>query len=233
MKLFTIGCSFTEGQGLENHKVECYTHLLAQNINLKYFNFGASGASNDYIFRKVFELINSNTLQKDDILIIQWTHFNRRELPIRHNKRNWYHYIPNSYHIYDDKKILNKNNDISVWGEYRDENTHEDKIYIELKNKEILEKFILNFLNNDYQLNTTKNYIDSLYAYLSHYGYKHLHFFGWNDCLIDSIIYNKDNFLEQTFGRYTNTEGNSHPNKEGHKIWADFLSEKIKEKNLI
>jgi hypothetical protein len=68
MKLFTIGCSFTEGQELKNMKMECYTHVLAEKLNLKYFNFGACGASNDYIFRKVFELINSNTLQSDDII---------------------------------------------------------------------------------------------------------------------------------------------------------------------
>ena len=37
MKLITIGCSFTEGQGLKNHINECYSHQLAQKLKLEYY----------------------------------------------------------------------------------------------------------------------------------------------------------------------------------------------------
>ena len=40
-------------------------------------------------------------------------------------------------------------------------------------------------------------------------------------------------FLKETFGGYTNTPGNDHPNKEGHEIWANLLSNKLEELNYI
>jgi len=236
MKLFTIGCSFTEGQGLEYQYFDCYTYALAEKLKIDFFNFGAVGMSNDYIFRKVFELINSNTITKDDILVIQWTNYTRKELPLIYNDKNWYFTIPNSLHAYNDKKITNVNgsNNISVQNEYINQNLDEDRKLIEEENTEILENYILKFINQDYQLNTTKNYINSLYAYLEYFGYKHIHFFGWEQCIIDSVFDNKSNFLKETFATYTNTETTKdyalHPNKEGHLIWANFLYEQIKSK---
>jgi hypothetical protein len=70
-------------------------------------------------------------------------------------------------------------------------------------------------------------------------GYKHLHFYGWDNCIIpDNEILNYPNFLKETFGGYTNTTGNDHPNKEGHENWANLLSNKLEvfkyiEKKLI
>jgi hypothetical protein len=54
-----------------------------------------------------------------------------------------------------------------------------------------------------------------------------MHFFGWDNCVIKSIFAEKENFIKETFGGFTNTNGNEHPDKDGHKIWADFLNEKI------
>lgn len=230
MKLFTIGCSFTEGQGLKNQKTECYPHLLSKILDIEYFNFGACGMSNDYIFRKIFELINSNTITKDDILIIQWTHFIRKELSFVKDDREWFHSIPNSFHVYSDK-IIHKNE--SVQNNYIDEDLDSEKKYIESNNKKKLEDYTLHFLNTNYQKNTTKNYINALYTYLEHFGYKHLHFFGWDNCIIHSIFDEKENFIKETFGGFTNTINNEHPNKRGHKIWADFLNQKLKEFKFI
>lgn len=229
MKLFTIGCSFTEGQGLKRQAIECYSNTLSEKLNIPHFNFGATGMSNDYIFRKIFELLNSNTITKNDIIIIQWTNYLRKELPVIHNDRDWYHTIPNSTHAYEDKVI--KESDGSVQNKYCNQNLSEDQKKIESKNKKTLENYILQFLNEDYQLNTTKNYINSLYTYLKYYGYKHMHFFGWNECVIDSIIDNKSKFLIETFGQYSKTkttkDNTNHPDKAGHTKWANFLYEKI------
>jgi hypothetical protein len=229
MKLFTIGCSFTEGQDLQNHKTECYTHRLAEKLNLEYFNFGSCGASNDYIFRKVFELINSNTIHTEDILIIQWTHYSRKELPVIYNKKNWYHYIPNSLHAYQDKKITRQGKNLSVQNEHMNLKLHDDMVELESKNKKILEDYIVTFLHEDYQKNTTINYITALYAYLEYSHYKHIHFFGWNDCLLENVYGMGNNILQDSFAGYTDTYLNNHPNKEGHEKWANLLFEKIKE----
>lgn len=237
MKLFTIGCSFTEGQGLKNQRFESYSHHLSKKLNLEYFNFGVSGASNDYIFRKIFELINSNTIKKDDIIVIQWTHYNRKELFTTYKDREWYHYVPNSYHAYNDMIIKNHNDVLMAVNKYIDINLDEDRHNLESENKEILENYVLKFVDNDYQTITTQNYINSLYTYLEHFGFKHIHFFGWDNCIIESVFENKSNFLKETFGKYTktNTSGKypEHPNKKGHLMWSEFLFEKVKELNYL
>ncbi len=229
MKLFTIGCSFTEGQELENHRIECYTHKLSEKLNLEYFNFGASGASNDYIFRKVFELINSNTLQTDDIIIIQWTHYSRKELPIMYDNKDWYHYVPNSFHAYQDKTIIRQGKNLVVHNKYMNDDHDNDRIKIEDENKKILEQYVVSFLQEDYQKNTTINYINALYTYFEYFGYKHLHFFGWDKCIINSVYDNGNKFIRKSFGGYTDTTLNRHPNKEGHENWAHLLFEKVNE----
>jgi hypothetical protein len=235
MKLFTIGCSFTEGQELENHRIECYTHSLAEKLNLEYFNFGACGASNDYIFRKVFELINTNALHNDDIIIIQWTHYNRKELPVIHKNKKWYHYLPNSFHAYQDKSIVRQGRNLLVQNEYINNDIATDMKEIEANNKKVLDDYIISFLQEEYQKNTTINYINALYTYLEYFGYNHLHFFGWDECIINSVYDNGVKFINKSFGGYTDTILNKHPNKEGHDKWAHILFEKLNEvykKNL-
>jgi hypothetical protein len=231
MKLYTFGCSFTEGQGLEYQSFDCYTTKLAEKLNLEYLNFGSSGMSNDYIFRKIFELINSNIIQRDDILVIQWTHYLRKELSTIVDNRLWYHTIPNSFHAYQDKVIMQIDKNISVQNEYYNQNLDKERLKIESKNKKFLDKYILDFINKDYQKNTTINYINALYAYLEYNGYKHLHFFGWDSCVIKSVIEEKSKFLKENFGTHTATSTSNytteHPNKAGHKMWADFLYDKI------
>jgi hypothetical protein len=231
MKLFTIGCSFTEGQGLQNHITECYSHQLSEKLNLQYYNFGSCGSSNDYIFRKIIELVDGKTIQPEDIIVIQWTHYNRKELPIIYKKRNWYHYAPNSYFPMWDKQMNDKH--LSVQPEYVGIDLQSDLYELKDKNTKLLDTYSFNFLHNEYQKNTTKNYIKTLYTYLEHFGYKHLHFFGWKSCVINEIYENKPLFLKENFGEFTNTLGNDHPNKEGHLNWSEHLYQKLKEINYI
>jgi hypothetical protein len=231
MKLFTIGCSFTEGQDLKYQVKECYTTKLANKLNLKCFNFGSCGASNDYIFRKVFKLINSNTISKDDILIIQWTNYIRKELPIIYKNKNWYYYPPNTKLPMCEKMLFDSIN--SVKDEHDHNDMKNDLYYLGDKNNDLLDVYSLNFLQEEYQLNTTINYINSLYTYLEYYGFKHIHFFGWDKCIIDSVFDKKVNFMQETFGGYTKTKGNEHPNKKGHEIWAEFLNKKIIEFKFV
>jgi hypothetical protein len=61
-----------------------------------------------------------------------------------------------------------------------------------------------------------------------------LHFFGWDSCIVtDNEILNYPNLLKETFGGYTNTIKNDHPNKEAHAIWANLLSNKLQTLNYI
>lgn len=238
MKLYSVGCSFTEGQGLENYQIENYTKLLSEKHKVDSYNFGNSGASNDYIFRKVFEILNGD-FNKEDILIIQWTNYIRIELYRVYDNRNWYFTLPNSLQPTSDKILMDLNFNGIIKKCVMNENitykkTDETIINLMKLHNNDFERFIGYFLNTQYQINKTKNYIKALYSYLELNGYKHLHFYGWDNCIIrDNEILNYKNFLDETFGGYTKTIGNDHPNKEGHEIWANFLSNKLEELKYI
>lgn len=229
MRLFTFGCSYTEGQGLSLPMEQPYTYILAEKLQIEYYNFGSSGMSNDYIFRKVFELINSNVITKEDILVIQWTHYIRKELQFKHNDKNYYHIAPYGYFPFRDK-IINPKNKIVV-SEYSDmiKNVDEEHGNIEKMNKNFLDEYNLKMLHVDYQMQTSSNYIKGLYSFLELNNYKHLHFFGWDDCILP-IDYDK--ILKTSFGGYTNVIGKEHPTQNGHILWANYLYEKIIELNI-
>jgi hypothetical protein len=238
MMIYSVGCSFTEGQGLENFQTENYTRLLSEKTKIHSHNFGSSGSSNDYVFRKAFEILN-NGFTKDDILIIQWTNYIRMEIPRIYDSREWYFTIPNSIHPASDKvlKDINFNGTTSKYVmpqnfEYNKVDEMRKKL-LELHNNDF-KRFIGYFLNENYQMNKTKNYIKALYSYLELNGYKHLHFFGWDNCVIpDNEILNYEKFLNKTFGGYTNTIRDEHPNKLGHSEWSSFLLTKLEELNYI
>jgi hypothetical protein len=238
MSIYSIGCSFTEGQGLENFQTENYTYLLSKKTKMNSYNFGNSGSSNDYVFRKVFEILN-NGFTKDDILIVQWTSYIRLELPRVYDNRKFFFTLPNTLQPVSDKIIKPINEGGVYINQVVNENTDYKKTDATTKKLSELHendfrKFIGYFLNENYQMNKTKNYIKSLYSYLELNGYKHLHFFGWDNCVIaDNEILNYDKFLNKTFGGYTNTLGNSHPNKLGHSEWSSFLFKKLEELNYI
>jgi hypothetical protein len=230
MKLFVIGCSFSEGSGLENAN-DKYSYSLANRLQIQNYNLAISGTSNDYIFRKTFELLE-NVIHKDDIIIIQWTHFIRFELMQKYKNINLYCNPPANLEVNSDKILINdcvdfenKNIEKSILNE------------IDKKNSKYIKEYIVNFLNEDYQYKKTKNYIKSLYSYLELNGYKHLHFFGWDDCIINEVLDNKK-FINKSFGGYTKTLGTEHPDKNAHDIWSNVLYNKLEElkymqKNLL
>ncbi len=232
MKLFSFGCSFTEGQGLKKPEEKEYTKILAEKIGIKHYNYGGAGMSNDYVYRKIFETTQKQ-ISKEDIIIIQWTHYIRKELKFKYNNKNYYHILPYGYYPFRDKVYIKKYDGIKT--EYTDyENISLDfgleQKKIEEINKNFIDECNLKILDNDYQLETTLNYIKGLYSYLELNGYKHLHFFGWDECILP-IDYNK--ILKVSFGGYTHTIKPNHPNQNQHIIWADYLYDELKKLNYI
>lgn len=219
MKLFTFGCSFSEGQGLKIPDEKPYTDILAKKLKIQFLNFGAAGMSNDYVYRKTFEAIE-NYISKDDIIIVQWTHYIRRELKFKYNNRNFYHILPYGYYPFRDKVFTNTHKNVQTQYGHDTLDIGLEQKEIEKLNKNFINEYNLKMLDEEYQLETTSNYIKGLYSYLELNGYKHLHFFGWDECIIP-INYNK--ILKETFGGYTDRIGNEHPNQKQHSIWADYL----------
>ena len=220
MKLYSVGCSFTEGGGIG--RKNSYTKQLADLLNCEYDNFGESGHSNLYIFRKAIELVKN--WNKEDILIIQWTSPIRQELV---SSDGYMFYPPNngfvslSYlygqNVKHELKVLGLNNE-------------EVEKEIHKKYLPILTEHSENFINEKYQYEISFGYQIALFNLLENLGYKHIHFFGWEEgCKIENV-YNfvNEKFLNDSFQKYTNTNINEHPNLQAHIEWSKYLFDNFK-----
>jgi hypothetical protein len=220
MKLYSVGCSFTEGSGVG--RANAYTKHLADLLNCEYDNFGESGHSNLYIFRKAIELIKN--WNKEDLLIVQWTSPIRQELV---SSDGYMFYPPNnkfvslSYlygqNVKHELKVLGLNNE-------------EVEKEIHKKYLPILTEHSENFINEKYQYEISFGYQIALFNLLENLGYKHIHFFGWEEgCKIENV-YNfvNEKFLNDSFQKYTNTNINEHPNLQAHIEWSKYLFDNFK-----
>lgn len=74
-KLMAVGCSHTEGIGVND--TETWSHFLSKKINNGVdLNFGLSGRSNDYICRTI---LSWSDFVKPDLVLIMYTYPHRRE----------------------------------------------------------------------------------------------------------------------------------------------------------
>jgi hypothetical protein len=78
--ILSVGCSFTEGVGLEQEKT--YTHVLAEKLNCDYYNLGLGGSGIDTVLHNLTMWLTTIT-EKPKLVIVQWpywgrfAHFNR------------------------------------------------------------------------------------------------------------------------------------------------------------
>lgn len=185
IKILSVGCSHTEGIGVND--TETWSHILSRKIkNGVDLNLGLSGRSNDYICRSILswcEYVNPN------IVLIMYTYPHRREHYTENGGIEPFHPSPWGYFSDDDtgKKCwegilttLNENENFINW--YKNHLL----ITLFLKSKNI--PFIWNgtFLNTEYRdenrfdgeypnfldnhfhatFTDNKNYADKLYEFL-------------------------------------------------------------------
>lgn len=223
MKIVSVGCSFTEGTGVGRHN--SYTRHLADLCSCEYQNYGEGGHSNKYIFRKVISLLKD--WKKDDILLVQWTGPNREEVI---TKEGYTFYSP--YNNFVSLEFLFgqdvANNPI---GKNFDKQKQNEIIE---KYKDIIDNYTYNLTNKDYSITSSLCYQISLFNMLENLGIKHINFFGWDAIkLYDVYEFSNEKFLKESFGEYTKTLQNEHPNLNGHIEWAKFLFDKLKNFNYI
>ena len=84
IKIITVGCSHTEGIGVNNN--ETWPAYLSSALNVKHINMGFTGRSNDYIARTVNEYV---TRFNPNLVIVMYTYPSRREY--------WTEYGPQPY----------------------------------------------------------------------------------------------------------------------------------------
>ena len=222
MKIVSVGCSFTEGTGVG--RKNAYTSHLADLCNCEYENYGESGHSNQYIFRKSIELIqNWNT---NDVLIIQWTGPNRQEII---TKEGYLFYSPwsnfMSLQFLFGQDAANHPN-----AKKFDKNTQSEII----KNySNIIDEYTERLTNEDYSNTMSLCYQISLFNMLENLNIKHIQFYGWDSIKLDIKHLVNDKFLTESFSNYTDTPNNEHPNLDGHIKWSNYLFGNLKKFKYI
>ena len=89
-KIMSIGCSYTEGVGVNDN--ETWPHQFAKLVpNGVDLNFGCAARSNDYIVRCLFTFYD---IANPDLVLIHYTHSHRREYYT--DKNNIEPYMPTS-----------------------------------------------------------------------------------------------------------------------------------------
>lgn len=73
MKLLTFGCSYT------NYYWPTWSDMLGYQFD-DYQNWAISGLGNNAIMQRLNEAVTSTNLEKDDIVVVQFTDFNRLDL---------------------------------------------------------------------------------------------------------------------------------------------------------
>jgi hypothetical protein len=209
--------------------------LLSQKINAGlYINSALGGSSNDKIIRETVDFVLSYPKEniKNLFVVIGWTASDRKEIYV--NKTKTFE-IFNSTRLFSETLFPNSKltaQDIKKYDQYHQlyiENVFDYYECIKRKTFQIyslsnilenlgIKYFFFNSIQNiheSYDINET-NKFDS--------------FFNWYDN-------NKNIFSDITMQEYILDYGcplakYRHPLIDGHKIWADFIMEKIKERNI-
>jgi hypothetical protein len=119
-RIMSIGCSITEGVGLNDDETwpHQFSKLVPNGVDL---NFGVGGRSNDYISRVILSYYD---MIKPDLVLIMYTETHRREFynkdggiePFHHKK--WGYFNENELGILEHDAhltLLNKNNNFINW----------------------------------------------------------------------------------------------------------------------
>ena len=73
-RLFVFGCSFTKWM------YPTWSDILATHLSpIEYFNYGAAGAGNQFIFTKLIEADMVHSFDETDMVIVQWTNISRED----------------------------------------------------------------------------------------------------------------------------------------------------------
>jgi len=225
-KIISVGCSFTQGTGVETN--ETYTYQLAKLLKCNCDNWGEAGHSNQYIFRKVVELLKD--WNYNNILIVQWTNPNREEII---TNEGYLFYPP--YTDWCSLSFLYGKNPVNglIANGIFDKDKFEKQI-VEKNQSKVIE-YSENFYNPEYQSTISFCFQYALYGLLKHLNIKFIMFYGWEFKYYKKEIFllTDTNFVKEKFGVFVGTEHNEHPNASGHLKWAEFLYKKIIELNYI
>jgi len=255
MRLNFFGCSFTEGGGLDNIEYynlknnsslthtddgawetitywkenNRYSSIIGNILNVNVRNFAEGCNSNENILNKLYEVLNLEDINKDDIFIVQTSIYTRRHF--------WYEPMQEFYSIND----LN----FSGW-------PYSSRDYMKPLN-DLYNLYSMYSHNEEYEIKKVINNIDLYNAYAKEKGLK-IFWVPWaelqtdkknwneirktNDLLVDKNLILFDGL---SMGTFTGGEKllmcdeykeitDRHKSVEGHKVVAEMISEFLKNK---
>jgi hypothetical protein len=104
-RFFAFGCSFTK------YKWPTWADILGKNF-AEYTNLGRGGAGNFYIFKMLMDLIISDSLTENDLIIICWSAINREDRFLNGDWQTWGNIYRNNFY---DKSFIKKYCDIDYF----------------------------------------------------------------------------------------------------------------------
>lgn len=241
MKVWSTGCSWSYGTGLKDPSNETYdSHIMkyVTNIGNDYrYKYSDAGHSNNYIFRTAIEI--AEKMNKDtDVLLVQWSSPFRQEVI---TTDGYGFHLP--FDFVDMKFSYGRKNELYSTIGPKHIHIDEFKKIAETKYKDIVTEMGKKFINKNYMELASYNMQISLFYLLKSLGIKSLQFYAWEACKIESkniwnIIPENENFLKETFQSVLNDngfylKGMDHPNKEMHKLFSEFLINKLQTLNYI
>ena len=241
MKVWSTGCSWTYGTGLKFPSNETYdSHIMKYvcNVDDNYlYKYSDAGHSNQYIFRTAIEIAEKMN-KNEDVLLVQWSSPFRQEMV---TTDGYAFYAP--FDFIDTKFSFGRQNEL--YNEIGPQHLTIDEFRKngEIKYKDIINQIGKQIMNKTYLELMSYNMQISLYHLLKSIGVKSLQFYGWEGCKLESkniwkIIPENENFLKETFQSVLNNnglylKGSEHPNKEMHKLFSEFLINKLQTLNYI
>lgn len=224
--IWVFGCSFSSGH-LDVSKEETYGNLLANEIGYNIKNLASPGASNDFIFRKLIS--NLKEINDDDIILYQFTAFNRIGFFLNHNEESFFSSAGVPEIGVDKKSIeypfnnLNKGevkdllNYILFWQEKRKKFLLEDPLMV-LEFLELIKsiKYYILHMTDEFYKKNKNNVIFPIN--------KDQYNIGMNDFLVEKKLTLSDDFPENHKNYF-----DSHPGKSGHLEIKNLILKKINE----
>lgn len=236
MKLFTNGCSFTHGhKEYKNNRKDApdwvWPSIVAENFD-DHVNLAWMGGSNDRILRTTLEFFNSIKDKKDWVAVIQWSDcFNRAEL-YDPETDTYFGYIGGSGYtpVLDqttNTKFVELPKPLYRIAEIYEKSiiTRPDRI---LEDKLAQQQFLLAHFFKEHNINFlyTGMAANSLVSpdSISHIA-KHLPYHNILPPL--SIFANSDSL------KFIESETDFHPNKAGHRVIANYITNELRARNYI
>jgi hypothetical protein len=216
MKLWIFGQSMCLPQGTESH--QGWGWLLSQWLDAEYNNFAQPGADNLFIYHTFLE--NLPSITSDDLVVIGWSHPNRKSFVLDHDNPAHQDALPFSLEY--------RTSDHTFFRSFNSSSSTLDK-WLTLRPQQTGSKFYDVWFKNYYsdyeQRCNFQSYLDSVQLraptqYIPFY---------FSQESTNEITRQNDNFMLEFIikNKVAISKDDFHMNSLGHQMWAEYLLEQI------